>query len=88
MSTTPMQVHFSSHITSSSESEQPRSEDERIGKYSDSMQRMIADLDSTRKGNLDQAMAEKEVAEAMLEELEERITDLALEERKTKLPPK
>lgn len=89
MSATPMQVHFS-NVTSSSSSD-PRSEDERIGKYQDDMKRMIDNLDSTRKAQtkelsrqikLDQVLAEKEVAESILEELEERISDLAGEERK------
>ena len=52
------------------------------------MQKMIADLDSTRKAQADklaqqaqinQEEADREVAEAIMEELEERITDIAAE---------
>lgn len=52
------------------------------------MQKMIADLDSTRKAQadklaqqaqIDQEEADREVAEAIMEELEERITDIAAE---------
>ena len=55
------------------------------------MKRMIDSLDTTRKAQskelsrqikLDEVLAEKEVAESIMEELEERITDLAGEDRK------
>ena len=90
-----MQVHFSTHISSSEGSNSSNCEKiatniqtEKIDKYKTDMQHMISQLNSARgekaseisklskqeKHNL-----EKEVAGSMFEELEERISDLAVE---------